>query len=35
MRVVRWMLIAVALAVGSACTQGDWIDWTLVTVDVT
>ena len=35
MRVVTRVLLAAALAFGSGCAQKDWIDRTLVTVDVT
>ena len=35
MRTVRWVLITAALVFGSGCARGDWIDRTLVTVDVT
>jgi hypothetical protein len=35
MRVVTWVLIAAALAFGLGCASSDWIDRTLVTVDVT
>ena len=35
MRTGAWALLTTALAVGSGCAQGDWIDRTLVTVDVT
>ena len=35
MRIVAWAFIAAALACGSGCARGDWIDRTLVTVDVT
>ena len=35
MRVVTRVLIAAALAFGSGCASTDWIDRTLVTVDVT
>ena len=35
MRVVTRVLIVAALAFGSGCVQTDWIDRTLVTVDVT
>ena len=30
-----WLVIGVALALASGCAQSDWIDWTLVTVNVT
>ena len=35
MRVVTRVLLAAALAFGTGCAQKDWIDRTLVTVDVT
>jgi hypothetical protein len=35
MRAVTWVLVAGALAFGAGCAQKDWIDRTLVTVDVT
>ena len=35
MRIVAGLLLATALAVGAGCAQTDWIDRTLVTVDVT
>jgi hypothetical protein len=35
MRTVPWVLIAAALAFGLGCASSDWIDRTLVTVDVT
>jgi len=35
MRTVTRVLIAAALAFGAGCVRGDWIDRTLVTVDVT
>lgn len=35
MRLVTRVLIVAALAFGSGCAQTDWIDRTLVTVDVT
>jgi hypothetical protein len=35
MRTVTRVLVAAALALGSGCAQTDWIDRTLVTVDVT
>ena len=35
MRMVTRVLIAAALTFGSGCVQADWIDRTLVTVDVT
>ena len=30
-----WALVATALVLGSGCVKQDWIDRTLVTVDVT
>ena len=35
MRAIVGILIAVTMAVGSGCAKTDWIDRTLVTVDVT
>ena len=35
MKLVIWPLVATALAVGSGCARPDWIEQTLVTVDVT
>jgi hypothetical protein len=35
MKAIVGLLVAVALAVGSGCVKQDWIDRTLVTVDVT
>ena len=35
MKTIAWVLIASALALGAGCAQKDWIDRTLVTVDVT
>ena len=36
MRTIAWILMAAALAIGSGCaTSPDWIERTLVTVDVT
>jgi len=35
MRTITWVLIAAALAFGYGCASSDWIDRTLVTVDVT
>jgi hypothetical protein len=35
MKTIAGVLIAVALAFGSGCARSDWIDRTLVTVDVT
>jgi hypothetical protein len=36
MRTIAWILMAAALAIGSGCaTPPDWIERTLVTVDVT
>jgi hypothetical protein len=36
MRTIAWLLIAAALAIGAGCTTPpDWIERTLVTVDVT
>ena len=32
---VTWLLVAIVLAVGSGCARPDWIEQTLVTVDVT
>jgi hypothetical protein len=35
MKTIVGMLIGATLAVGSGCARSDWIDRTLVTVDVT
>ena len=35
MRTVTWVLITATLALCSGCARADWIDRTLVTVDVT
>jgi hypothetical protein len=35
MKIIAGMLIAAALAFGSGCARSDWIERTLVTVDVT
>ena len=35
MRIIAALLLATSLAVGSGCARTDWIDRTLVTVDVT
>ena len=35
MKLVIWPLVATALTVGSGCARPDWIEQTLVTVDVT
>jgi len=35
MNTIAWMVIAAALVFGSGCARTDWIDRTLVTVDVT
>ena len=35
MKSVAWLLVATALAVSSGCARPDWIEQTLVTVDVT
>ena len=35
MKTLVWMLIAATLVFGSGCARSDWIDRTLVTVDVT
>ena len=32
---LTWVIVAATLAVGTGCAQKDWIDRTLVTVDVT
>jgi hypothetical protein len=34
MKLIGWLLAAAALAVGSGCARPDWIEQTLVTVDV-
>jgi hypothetical protein len=35
MKAARWLLVAAALTFVAGCARGDWIDRTLVTVDVT
>src|SRR6266446_4611042 len=35
MKTIARMLLAISLALGAGCARGDWIDRTLVTVDVT
>ena len=35
MKPATWLLVATALAVSSGCARPDWIEQTLVTVDVT
>jgi len=35
MKIVPWVLLAAALALTSGCAKPDWIEQTLVTVDVT
>jgi hypothetical protein len=35
MRTIAGLLLAATLAFGSGCARSDWIDRTLVTVDVT
>jgi|SRR5882762_5679118 len=35
MRIIAGLLLATSLALGSGCARTDWIDRTLVTVDVT
>jgi hypothetical protein len=35
MRTIKWLLLMTALVLGSGCAKTDWIDRTLVTVDVT
>src|SRR5262245_61511688 len=35
MKTLAWMALAVVLALQSACARKDWIEQTLVTVDVT
>ena len=35
MKPVSWLLVVTALAVSSGCARPDWIEQTLVTVDVT
>jgi hypothetical protein len=35
MRAIKWLVLMTALLLGSGCAKTDWIDRTLVTVDVT
>ena len=35
MRTIAWAILVAALAGGSGCARPDWIEQTLVTVDVT
>jgi hypothetical protein len=35
MKTIAWMLIAATLGAGFGCARSDWIEQTLVTVDVT
>jgi hypothetical protein len=35
MRTIRWLLIGLLVVIGAGCARADWIEGTLVTVDVT
>jgi hypothetical protein len=35
MKIIAWVILVAMLALGSGCAHPDWIDRTLVTVDVT